>query len=47
MSNVFGYTCVNDVTDRTMLEEDGIWDRGKGVNTFFRLDRALQMRLME
>ena len=35
MSNVFGYTCVNDVTDRTMLEEDGIWDRGKGVNTFF------------
>ena len=34
MDYVFGYTCINDVTDRTMLEEDGIWARGKGADTF-------------
>lgn len=34
MSYVFGYTCINDLTDRTMLEEDGIWTRGKGLDTF-------------
>ena len=34
MSCVFGYTCINDLTDRTMLEEDGIWARGKGLDTF-------------
>ncbi|HIT63393.1 MAG TPA: fumarylacetoacetate hydrolase family protein [Candidatus Ventrimonas merdavium] len=31
---IFGYTCINDITDWTMLEEDGIWDRGKGSDTF-------------
>lgn len=31
---VFGYTCINDVTDRTMIEEDGQWTRGKGADTF-------------
>ena len=34
MAAVCGYTCLNDLTDRTMLEEDGIWTRGKGQDTF-------------
>ncbi len=34
MDYVFGYTCINDVTDRTMVAEDGIWERGKGADTF-------------
>lgn len=34
LDHVFGYTCINDVTDRTMLEEDGQWTRGKGADTF-------------
>lgn len=34
LSYVFGYTCINDVTDRTMMVEDGIWARGKGQDTF-------------
>ena len=31
---VFGCTCVNDITDHTMLAADGIWGRGKGSDTF-------------
>lgn len=34
MSYVFGFTCINDLTDKTMLLEDGIWSRGKGLDTF-------------
>ena len=34
MDYIFGYTCINDVTDRTMVAEDGIWERGKGSDTF-------------
>lgn len=34
MDYVFGYTCINDVTDRTMIAQDGIWERGKGADTF-------------
>lgn len=34
LSYVFGYTCFNDVTDRTMMDEDGIWTRAKGQDTF-------------
>ena len=31
---VLGYTCVNDVTERTMQWNDGQWARGKGLDTF-------------
>lgn len=31
---IFGYTCINDVTDETMFKEDVIWARGKGCDTF-------------
>lgn len=31
---VFGYTCLNDVTDRTMLDADIQWARAKGSDTF-------------
>ncbi len=31
---ILGYTCVNDITDISMLEQDGKWDRGKSVDTF-------------
>ena len=31
---VFGYTCVNDVTDITMMQADVQWDRGKSIDTF-------------
>ncbi len=34
MDYVFGYTCINDVTDETMFKEDVIWARGKGCDTF-------------
>lgn len=39
---IFGYTCINDVTDRTMLEEDGIWDRGKGLDTFLPMGPCIE-----
>jgi 2-keto-4-pentenoate hydratase/2-oxohepta-3-ene-1,7-dioic acid hydratase in catechol pathway len=31
---VLGYTCVNDVTERTVQKEDGQWTRAKGYDTF-------------
>jgi len=34
MDYIFGYTCINDVTDETMFKEDVIWARGKGCDTF-------------
>ena len=35
MDYVFGYTCINDVTDNTMMfTEDKKWTRGKGCDTF-------------
>lgn len=31
---VFGYTCLNDVTERHYQKEDGQWTRAKGFDTF-------------
>jgi len=31
---IFGYTCVNDVTERTLQKFDGQWTRAKGFDTF-------------
>ena len=31
---IFGYTCVNDVTDRDAQQKDGQWTRAKGFDTF-------------
>ncbi len=42
MSYVFGYTCINDVTDNTMMfDEDKKWTRGKGCDTFAPLGPAV------
>ena len=41
LEHVFGYTCLNDVTDHTMLQEDTIWSRGKGADTFCPLGPAI------
>lgn len=34
MDYIFGYSCINDITDETMFKEDVIWARGKGCDTF-------------
>jgi len=34
LSYVLGYTCVNDVTERTIQKVDGQWTRAKGFDTF-------------
>ncbi len=34
LSYVFGYTCLNDVTERILQKKDGQWTRGKGFDTF-------------
>jgi 2-keto-4-pentenoate hydratase/2-oxohepta-3-ene-1,7-dioic acid hydratase in catechol pathway len=31
---IFGYTCFNDVTERTNQKKDGQWTRAKGYDTF-------------
>jgi 2-keto-4-pentenoate hydratase/2-oxohepta-3-ene-1,7-dioic acid hydratase in catechol pathway len=31
---VLGYTCFNDVTERSLQKEDGQWTRAKGFDTF-------------
>ncbi|MGQ0604382.1 MAG: fumarylacetoacetate hydrolase family protein [Anaerolineales bacterium] len=31
---ILGYTCVNDVTARDLIDADGLWARGKGFDTF-------------
>ena len=31
---VFGYTCVNDVSERHIQKADGQWTRAKGFDTF-------------
>ena len=31
---VFGYTCLNDITERDIQYADGQWTRGKGFDTF-------------
>ena len=31
---IFGYTCLNDVTERDMQKIDGQWTRAKGFDTF-------------
>ncbi|MFC1908672.1 fumarylacetoacetate hydrolase family protein [Chloroflexota bacterium] len=31
---IFGYTCINDLTDRKQQKEDGQWTRAKGYDTF-------------
>lgn len=38
---VLGYTCANDVTDRTLQRKDGQYTRGKGFDTFCPLGPVL------
>ncbi|MCC6314858.1 MAG: fumarylacetoacetate hydrolase family protein [Thermomicrobiales bacterium] len=34
LGHVFGYTCANDVSDRTLQKKDGQWVRAKGYDTY-------------
>ena len=34
MEMILGYTCLNDVSARTLQWGDGQWTRGKGLDTF-------------
>ncbi|MGI6005697.1 MAG: fumarylacetoacetate hydrolase family protein [Christensenellales bacterium] len=34
LSVVYGYTCLNDVSERAMQKKDGQWVRAKGFDTF-------------
>jgi 2-keto-4-pentenoate hydratase/2-oxohepta-3-ene-1,7-dioic acid hydratase in catechol pathway len=34
LDGVLGYTCANDVTDRSMQRSDGQWARAKGYDTY-------------
>ncbi len=38
---ILGYTCANDVTAHDLLEQDGLWARGKGFDTFCALGPAI------
>jgi 2-keto-4-pentenoate hydratase/2-oxohepta-3-ene-1,7-dioic acid hydratase in catechol pathway len=42
---VLGYTCANDVTARDLLEQDGLWARGKSFDTFCALGPAIATHL--
>ena len=42
---ILGYTCANDVTARDLLEQDGLWARGKGFDTFCPLGPCLTNQL--
>lgn len=38
---VLGYTCANDITARDLIEQDALWARGKGFDTFCALGPAI------
>jgi 2-keto-4-pentenoate hydratase/2-oxohepta-3-ene-1,7-dioic acid hydratase in catechol pathway len=40
---VLGYTCLNDVTERTLQKADGQWTRAKGFDTFCPLGPAIAL----
>ena len=42
MEYVFGYTCVNDVTNRAAQRKDGQWTRAKGYDTFCPVGPCIQ-----
>jgi 2-keto-4-pentenoate hydratase/2-oxohepta-3-ene-1,7-dioic acid hydratase in catechol pathway len=42
---ILGYTCANDVTARDLLEQDGLWARGKGFDSFCPLGPCLTTNL--
>jgi 2-keto-4-pentenoate hydratase/2-oxohepta-3-ene-1,7-dioic acid hydratase in catechol pathway len=42
---VLGYTCFNDVTERTVQKADGQWTRGKGYDTFAPLGPWIETEL--
>jgi len=42
---VLGYTCANDVTDRTMQNSDGQWTRAKGYDSYCPLGPWIETTL--
>lgn len=42
---ILGYTCANDVTDRTMQADDGQWTRAKGYDSYCPLGPWMETAL--
>ena len=42
---IFGYTCLNDVTEREIQKRDGQWTRGKGFDTFAPVGPCIETEL--
>ncbi|MCC6791727.1 MAG: fumarylacetoacetate hydrolase family protein, partial [Thermomicrobiales bacterium] len=45
LSHVLGYTCGNDVSDRTLQKKDGQWIRAKGFRTYCPLGPCIETEL--
>jgi 2-keto-4-pentenoate hydratase/2-oxohepta-3-ene-1,7-dioic acid hydratase in catechol pathway len=45
LSYILGYTCGNDVSDRTLQRKDGQWVRAKGFDTFCPLGPVIETEL--
>ena len=45
LSYVLGFTCGNDVSDRTLQKKDGQWIRAKGFRTYGPLGPCIQTEL--
>jgi len=45
LSFVLGYTCANDVSDRTLQKKDGQWVRAKGFDTYCPLGPWIETEL--
>lgn len=44
-AGILGYTCANDITDRTMQSSDGQWTRAKGFDTYCPLGPWIETSL--
>jgi 2-keto-4-pentenoate hydratase/2-oxohepta-3-ene-1,7-dioic acid hydratase in catechol pathway len=42
---IFGYTCLNDVTEREIQKRDGQWTRAKGFDTFAPVGPCIETEL--
>lgn len=45
LGHVLGYTCGNDVSDRTLQKQDGQWIRAKGFHTYCPLGPCIETEL--
>ena len=42
---IYGYTCLNDVTEREIQKRDGQWTRAKGFDTFAPIGPCVETEL--